>query len=92
MPETIHITEVLAEIDFKLDANNERNTFSVGFSTNDGSYVFLNRAIATGLKMNMKDNAKRGFLAVDKNHKKVGHHYPVGIFSIIEFNGKRVYL
>ncbi len=92
MADTIHIIEVLHEIDHKINEDSSRKTFSVGFSIDDGSYVYLNRAIATGLRMNMKQQAKRGFLAVDENHKSIGHVYPVSIWAIIHFNGKRVNL
>lgn len=92
MAETIHITEVLQEIDMKVNVDSTRKTFSIGFCIADGSYVFLNRAIATGLNMDMKANAMRGFLAIDEKHRSIGHRYPVSIFSIMHFNGKRMVL
>ena len=92
MAETIHIVEVLHEIDIKVNEDSTRKTFSIGFCISDGSYVFLNRAITTGLNMDMKANAMRGFLPIDEKHKSVGHRYPVSIWSIVHFNGKKVFL
>jgi hypothetical protein len=92
MASTIHIIEALREIDYKINEDSTRKTFSIGFAIEDGSYVYLNRAISTGLRMNMKEKAMRGFLAVDENHKSIGHVYPVSVWAIIHFNGQKISL
>ena len=88
--ETITRAEVLQEMEVKETSNQNRKVFAISFYKENGEIVFLPRAIATGLRMNMKANRKRGVVAVDNNGKRFGHVYPVSIDNIREFNGKRV--
>lgn len=88
--ETITRAEALHEMEVKETSKQKRKVFSISFYKNNGEIVFLPRAITSGLRMNMKENRKRGVIAVDKEGKRFGHVYPVCIDNIREFNGKRI--
>lgn len=93
MPDCIKLSTVLNELDDKLDSNGKQKTFSIKFDTKTGERIYLHRAVSVGLGyVNLKDKAMRGFLAVDKNNEKIGHHYPAIIWNIVEYNGMRVTL
>ena len=87
---TITRAEVLHEMEFKETVTLKQNVFSISFYKKDGELVFLPRAVASGLRMNMKQNRMRGVSAIDQEGKKYGHVYPVCIDNIREFNNKRV--
>ena len=70
--------------------NGKQVTFSVKFVKKDGELVFMPRAVAAGLKMNMKENRMRGMLPVDANGTACGHVTPVHIDGLIEWNGMKV--
>ena len=88
----IRRADALREYDIKENAAGRRITFSIKFSLKDGTFVFLPRAIATGLPWNVAKNRQRGVLPVDAKLESTGHIYPVGIDNLIEWNGKKVYL
>lgn len=67
-------------------------TFSIMFIKKNGEVVFLPRAVATGLRINMKSKRFRGVVAIDKNGDNISHVYPVHIDNILEFNSNQVKL
>lgn len=87
-----HISEVLRQLDNKVDAKGKQTVFSIGFHLKDGEYVYFNRAVAVGVNGNMSNNAVRGVLPIDQDGNESGHRYPVSIWAILEFNGQKVYL
>lgn len=89
---TIRRNLALKEYDVKESPDGRQVQFSIKFVNKQGELVFIPRAVACGLKMNMAKNRMRGVLPVDENGDKVGHVYPVGIDNIIEWNGKKVIL
>jgi len=88
--ETITRAEVLSEIEVKETASQKQKVFAISFYKKNGELVFLPRAVACGLSMNMYKNRMRGIIAVDSNGFKYGHVYPVCIDNIREFNNKKV--
>ena len=89
-PITIRRNLVLKEYEVKETPNGKQVTFSLKFVKKDGELVFMPRAVAAGLKMNMKENRMRGVLPVDAMGESCGHVTPVHIDSIIEWNGKKI--
>lgn len=83
---------MLADMDEKTLPNGDQKVFSLKFIKQNGELVFINRAVRTGLNMNMKLNAFRGVLRVDADLEKLGHPTPVKIWNIIEYNGIKVSL
>ena len=83
---------MLKEMDIKEHPDGSQVSFSIRFVTIKGFSVFLPRAVATGLAMNLKDNRMRGVRAVDELFNPVGHIYPVRIDNIVEYNSKTVVL
>ena len=81
---------VLKEFEAKETPDGKQRVFSIKFVKKDGELVFIPRAVATGLKMNMKENRMRGILPVDENGNACGHVTPVHIDSLIEYNGIKV--
>jgi len=88
--ETITRAEVLSEIELKETAAQKQKVFSISFYKKNGELVFLPRAVACGLSMNMHKNRMRGVIAIDTDGNRYGHAYPVCIDNIREFNGKQV--
>jgi hypothetical protein len=87
--ESINTAELIAELDNKIDAMGHPVTFSTGFLLDNGEYRYFHRAVVTGLKMNASDHARRGIQPVDADNKPIDHVYPVSIWAIVEFNGKK---
>lgn len=87
---TIRRNLVLKEYEIKETTDGRQVTFSIKFVKKNGELVFLPRAVATGLKMNMKDNRMRGVLLVDSDNNSIGHITPVHIDGIVQWNGKKV--
>ncbi len=85
--ETIRRNLILKELEAKETPEGKQIVFSIKFVKKDGELVFMPRAVATGLKMNMKENRMRGILPVDENGNACGHVTPVHIDALIEFNG-----
>lgn len=92
MAEKIRRNIALREYDIKETPQGRQVIFSIKFIKKDGEIVFLPRAVASGLNMNMKDNRMRGVVAVDDRGDKIGHIYPVSIDLIVEWNGKEIIL
>ncbi|MFY9150828.1 MAG: hypothetical protein WAO52_02350 [Prolixibacteraceae bacterium] len=88
--ETIRRNLVLKELEAKETPDGKQIVFSIKFVKKDGELVFIPRAVASGLKMNMKENRMRGVLPVDEKGDAIGHVTPIHIDSLIEFNGKKV--
>ncbi len=84
--------QVLREMEIKETPTGKQVTFSILFEKKNGELVFLPRAVAAGLRMNMKKNRFRGVVAVDKNGDNQSHVYPVHIDNIHEYNQNRVKL
>ncbi len=89
---TILRVQALREMDIKETPYGKQVTFSIKFIKKDGEIVFLARAVACGLRMNMKANRFRGVLPVNEKNEAAGHVYPVSIDNIIEYNGQTVKL
>jgi len=90
--DTIKLQVVLADMDEKTLPDGSQKVFSIKFVKMNGELVYVNRAVRCGLKMDMKKNAFRGILRVDKDLKKSGHPTPVKIWNILEYNGIKVSL
>jgi hypothetical protein len=88
--ESIRRNLVLKEFEIKETPQGKQIVFSIKFVKKDGELVFIPRAVATGLKMNMKENRMRGVLPVDENGDSCGHVTPVHIDALMEFNGLKV--
>ena len=86
----VDIDLVLKEFEIKETPLGKQIVFSIKFVKKDGELVLIPRAVATGLKMKMKENRMRGILPVDENGNTCGHVTPVGIDSFIEYNGIKV--
>jgi len=84
--------DMLREYDIKSDPQGRQVSFSIRFIKINGESVFLPRAIATGLKMNVAANRMRGLRPVNSKLDPIAHIYPVRIDNIVEWNGKQVIL
>lgn len=92
MADSIRRNYALREYDIKETPQGRQQVFSIKFLKKNGELVFLPKAVATGLSMNMKDNRMRGVVAIDGNGDSIGHIYPVNIDLIMEWNGKQIVL
>ena len=92
MPTKLRRIDMLREFDIKADPQGKQITFSIRFVKINGESVFLPRAIATGLNMNVAENRMRGVRPVNSHLDPIGHIYPVRIDNIVEWNGKQVIL
>lgn len=88
----IRRVDVLREYDIKEDNRGKQVVFSIRFVKVNGESVFLPRAVATGLNMNVAESRMRGVRPVDPKGDKTGHIYPVRIDNILEWNGNKVIL
>jgi len=88
MAETIRRNLVLKEYDIKETPLGKQSVFSIRFVKKNGELVFIPRAVACGLNMNLKVNRMRGVLPVDASGKSIGHPTPVNIDAIVEWNRK----
>jgi len=89
-PITIRRNLALKQYEAKETPTGKQTVFSIKFVKKDGELVFMPRAVAAGLKMNMKENRMRGVLPVDANGEGCGHVTPVHIDGLIEWNGMAV--
>jgi hypothetical protein len=80
----------LKEYEAKETPNGKQVTFSIKFVNKKGELIFIPRAVAAGLRFNMKENRMRGVLSIDTNNEAIGHVTPVHIDGIIEWNGKKI--
>jgi hypothetical protein len=88
MPKRVTLLNaVLAEINEKFLPNAKQKIFSIKFISKAGELVFLPRAVASGLRTNMKAADLKAVLPVDFEDNAIGHVYPVWIHAIVEFNG-----
>ena len=92
MANTIRRNLALKEFDVKETPLGDQVTFSIKFIKKNGELVFMPRAVACGLNMNMKANRMRGVLPIGSDGKSIGHPTPVNIDAIVEWNGKKVIL
>ena len=83
---------MLREYDVKETSKGKQTTFSIKFIKQNGEFVFMPRAVACGLTVNMTKNSLRGVLSVDADGNGIGHPTPVSIDAIIEWNGMQVIL
>ncbi len=90
MSDSIRRNDALREYDVKETPSGRQTTFSIKFLKKNGEVVFLPKAVASGLNMNMKEHRMRGVVAIDEKGNKIGHVYPVNIDFIIEWNGKQI--
>jgi hypothetical protein len=89
MGETIRRNLVLKELDIKELPGGKARIFSIRFIKVNGESVFFPKAVAAGLKANMKDNRLRAVIPVDDKANGLSHIYPIRIDNIVEFNGWR---
>ena len=89
-PQFISRNLALKEFELKDAPNGKQVTFSIKFVKKNGELVFIPRAVAAGLRFNMRDNCMRGILPVDHQNNPSGHVTPIHIDSIIEWNGKKI--
>lgn len=92
MSKSIRRNLVLKEYDIKETPEGKQVVFSIKFVKTNGEIVFMPKAVACGLKMNMAVNRMRGVLPIDNLGNGIGHPTPVRIDNIVEFNGMRVRL
>ena len=90
MSDSIRRNDALREYDIKETPQGRQVVFSIKFLKKNGELVFLPKAVASGLAVNMKKNRLRGVVAVDANGDKIGHIYPVNIDFIMEWNDKKI--
>jgi hypothetical protein len=88
--QTIRRNLALKEYEIKETPAGKQVTFSIKFVNKKGEIIFIPRAVAAGLRFNMKENRMRGVLAVDANNDAIGHVTPVHIDGIIEWNSKKI--
>jgi hypothetical protein len=81
---TIRRNLALKEYDIKETPRGDQVVFSIKFIKKNGERVFLPRAVASGLRMDLSKNRMRGVLPVDERGEKSGHVYPVRIDNIVE--------
>lgn len=89
--ETIRLDEVLKDLD-KKEKGDARDAFSVSIVLKSGEIRKFPRAVKIGQGFSLKNNEMRGFLEVDENGKNKGHPTPASIWSIVEYNDKKVIL
>lgn len=87
---TIRRNLALKEYEIKETPGGKQVTFSIKFVKKNGELVFMPRAVAAGLNMNMKDNRMRGVIPVDINNESIGHVTPFHIDGMVEWNGNKV--
>jgi len=85
-------TDVIKELDFKEDARGNAVVFSIKFRSKKGELVYMPKAVAAGLRMDMAKNRMRGVQPVDDHGQRLGHPTPVSIERIVEFNGRKVFM
>ena len=88
--QTIRRNLALKEFETKETPDGRQVVFSIKFVTKKGELIFMPRAVAIGLRFDMKSNRMRGALPVDEHNKATGHATPFNIDGITEWNGKRV--
>lgn len=84
--------QALREMEIKETPQGKQKTFSIKFIKKNGEIVHLPKAVATGLKFDMKEHGFRGAVAVDNKYNPISHVYPIHIDNIIEFNNATVKL
>ena len=89
-PAKIRRYTALKEFEIKETPDGKQVTFSIKFVKKNGELVFIPRAVAAGLRFDMKSNRMRGVLPVDQQNQATGHVTPVSIDGIVEWDGKRV--
>jgi len=67
--------------------NGKMKTFSIGFVTKRGIFVFLKRAKKSGTTQNQTRHDFKGVQALNHNLEPIGHVYPVYIHAILYYNG-----
>ena len=88
--QTIRRNLALKEYEAKETPNGKQISFSIKFVNKKGELIFIPKAVAAGLRFNMKENRIRGVLPVDSDNNASGHVTPVHIDGIIEWNGKKI--
>ncbi len=83
---------MLREYDIKETPQGKQTVFSIKFIKQNGEIIFMPRAVACGLTMNMGINRLRGVVPIDFSGNKISHPTPVNIDAIIEWNGMEVIL
>ena len=66
--QTIRRNLALKEYEANETPNGKQITFSIKFVNKKGELIFIPRAVASGLRFNMKENRMRGVLSVDANN------------------------
>lgn len=90
---TITRSQMLDELDIRTRPDGRPRVFSIKFVTQEGRLVFFPQAYACGAgRMNNKVYRVRGIQACDclGNPEPGIHVYPVRIFNILQYNGRKV--
>jgi len=66
----------LKEFELKDAPNGKQVAFSIKFVKKNGVLVFIPRAVAAGLRFNLRDNCMRGILPEDTDNNASGHVTP----------------
>jgi hypothetical protein len=90
--ESMRLHLVLSEFDESTTPDGKQKKFSITFNKLNGERVHVPRAVKCGLNMNLKKNAMRGIIPVDSRGNSIGHPTPVWIWSIVGYNGRRVFI
>ena len=85
------LNSALSDWDEGFLPDGRQKTFSVGFVTKRGVYIYIHRAVRSGLRANMKGNSLKAVIAVDADNNAIGHVYPVWIHSILFYRGNIIY-
>jgi len=78
---------ILRDIDEAVLPDGSQRTFSIGFVTKKGHFIFLKRAIKSGTTQHQSMHDFKGVQAVNQHNVPVGHPYPVYIHSIMYYSG-----
>jgi hypothetical protein len=91
---TTHIRRnlMLKEMDIRWLPNGERNIISIKFVDKSGKLRYVPQAYVRGLPWDVQEARQRGIQPCDCRGNMEGHLYPVGIDSIVMFNGMEVIL
>lgn len=85
------LNAVLADWDEGKLPDGSKKYFSVGYVKKNGEFVFLARAVRSGLRADMKSHDLKAALPVDKNLNPIGHVHPIWIHSILFYSGNVEY-
>jgi hypothetical protein len=86
--DSIKLTDALDAMDRKRDDTGKQIGYSVKFVAKDGEVIHLKSAMKCGLKSGVNRRRYIGLRSTTNNH----HALTIAIHTLIEFNGKRIYV